>query len=801
MGGNVNNPFRQSRVFLSYARADGQEFARELRTRLEAEHIPLWQDRVSLEGGRDWWLQIVEALDQVEFMVLIMTPAALQSPIVRKEWRYARQQGVCVYPVKGPFPIDFAIMPRWMRDVHWYDLDFEWLKLVFDLQRSCTQPHVPFMVEELPADFIERPQESEALISKLLDKKREEPVAITAALRGAGGYGKTTLARALCHNERILEAFDDGILWVTLGEHPSSLLGKVEDLIYMLSHERPGFAGIDAAIARFSELLTDRDILLVIDDVWNDAHLRPFLQGGTRCARLITTRDEGVLPRVVDRIQVDAMQPDQAVKLLSAGLIPVPDSVEETTALRRLATRLGEWPLLLTLVNSALRERVRRGQLLADALLYIKKTLEKRGLTAFDAQNAQERSQAVKNTLGVSFDLLSANDFARYRELAIFPEDVDIPLATIQRLWEATGGLDELDTEEVCERLYRFSLLLRCDWATRTIRLHDVIRSYLQQEVGSAELRSLQAHFLDVYKCDRWADLSTKEPYLWEHLAYHLIAAERINKLIETVTDLRYLATKAYVRHSAQSVEADLSRAEELSSDLVVFLLKRSVGNMGHLLNQCASQFETECTLLNHLVYRHEELSPFCERFQRELPRPSLVAQFLLPDFSHPALLRTLQGHTNDVTGCAYSPDGRWIVSASYDQTLKVWDASSGTAHLTLQGYTDWLRGCTYSPDGRWIVSASSDQTLKVWDASSGTAHLTLRGHAGSVTGCAYSPDGRWIVSASRDHTLKVWDVKTGRSPAVLRVEGALFGCCFSADGEHLITCGKQGLYFLRLVH
>jgi hypothetical protein len=193
MVGRIDRRIRQPRVFLSYARSDGQEFARHLRTRLEAEHIPLWQDRVSLEGGRDWWLQIAEALDHVEFMVLVMTPAALQSPIVRREWRYARQKGVCVYPVKGPLPIDFSSLPRWMRDVHWYDLDDEWTKFILDLNRRCEQPSVPFMVEELPEDFVERPQEFDALITMLLDQKREEPIAITAALRGAGGYGKTTM--------------------------------------------------------------------------------------------------------------------------------------------------------------------------------------------------------------------------------------------------------------------------------------------------------------------------------------------------------------------------------------------------------------------------------------------------------------------------------------------------------------------------------------------------------------------------------------------------------------------------------
>ena len=92
----ITNANIAPRVFLSYARYDGEPFATELRHRLEAEHIPLWQDRVGLEGGRDWWLQIVEALDRVEFMVMVMTPAALESPTVHKEWRTARQKGVCV---------------------------------------------------------------------------------------------------------------------------------------------------------------------------------------------------------------------------------------------------------------------------------------------------------------------------------------------------------------------------------------------------------------------------------------------------------------------------------------------------------------------------------------------------------------------------------------------------------------------------------------------------------------------------------------------------------------------------------
>ena len=331
-------------VFISYSRSDGETFADRLRSRLDMEGIPVWQDHVRMQGGRDWWLQITDALNKVEYMVLVMTPDALCSPIIRKEWRYARQQGVCVYPVKGVADamLDYANLPRWMRTSHFYDVGGlddrtgpEWTKFVNDLNTRCQQPRVPFMVEDLPEHFVPRPEEFDRLHIWLLDKEREEPVAITAALRGAGGYGKTTLARALCHSEAIQKAFDDGILWVTLGENPGDLIGRVQDLIQTLDETQPKFTTINAAVARLVELLADRDILIVIDDVWDGAHLKPFMQGGPRCARLITTRNLDTLPANAKDAAVDAMQPEEAIELLRKGLPPG----NETDLCKLAATR------------------------------------------------------------------------------------------------------------------------------------------------------------------------------------------------------------------------------------------------------------------------------------------------------------------------------------------------------------------------------------------------------------------------------------------------------------------------------
>src|SRR5438876_316712 len=649
------------------------------------------------------------------------------------------------------------------------------------------------MAKVPPDDFVARPQEFEALKRHILHGQRDRSAAITVALRGAGGYGKTTLAQALCYDPEIQGAFPDGILWVTLGEWPKNLIGHIEDLLYFLSGERSGFASLDAVITKLKQTLADHACLLVLDDVWCADDLTPFLQGGSRCAHLITTRNDQVFPATAKRIPVDAMHQQEAIELLQAGLGIRHKSAEQEQTFRTLASRLGEWPLLLRLANGILRERiVNLHEPVPAALDFLRKLFDKYGVVAFDAKNAQERWQAVERTLQVSLAQLNVQEMARYEELAIFPEDVDIPLITVQRLWQATGNWDELDTDALCQRLSSLSLLLSNDLTKRRIRLHDVVRNYLQVKVG-ARLSALHERFLDAYDLHRWADLSLDEPYLWEQLAHHLLAAGRVDMLVETVKDLRYLATKVCVCRNAYAAESDVLRAQErMPNDRTLTLLQRHLANLSYLLNRCETLREVENTLLCYLCLV-KEISSLSDQFQRELSRPLLLAQHPLPDLPHPALVRTLQGHTDWVNSCAVSPDGTWIVSASNDKTLKMWDAQSGTECLTLKGHTHWVRGCAVSPDGTWIVSASTDNTLKVWDAHTGAERFTLKGHTRGVRGCAVSPDGAWIISASEDNTLKVWDAQSGTEHYTLQGHTlGLYGCAVSPDGTWVVSASND---------
>lgn len=157
------------------------------------------------------------------------------------------------------------------------------------------------------------------------------------------------------------------------------------------------------------------------------------------------------------------------------------------------------------------------------------------------------------------------------------------------------------------------------------------------------------------------------------------------------------------------------------------------------------------------------------------------------------ALVRTLEGHIGGAHGLALSADGRIVVSAGADKTVKMWDWATGKLVRVLQGNTAPIWAIAVTPDGRYAISASLDRTLRIWELATGRLVRTLEGHDDWVTGVAITPDGRSIISSSQDTTLAIWDLHSGDRIAQIAVNAAIYCCALAADGSFVVTGDASG--------
>jgi WD40 repeat protein len=154
-----------------------------------------------------------------------------------------------------------------------------------------------------------------------------------------------------------------------------------------------------------------------------------------------------------------------------------------------------------------------------------------------------------------------------------------------------------------------------------------------------------------------------------------------------------------------------------------------------------------------------------------------------------------LEGHIEPVWSVAVTPDSKRAVSASWDNTLKVWDLASGTCTATFKGHKEPVNSVAVTPDGKRAVSASWDNTLKVWDLASGKCTSTLKGHKGEIYSATVTPDGKWVVSGSEDKTLKVWNLASGKCLATMEGHTGWIGnwaLAVTPDSKQLVSGYKD---------
>ncbi len=579
--------FTTYQAMISYSRHDDMAFVEKLQNSLETvfqirskrSRRYFWRDLTDMPSqGRGFRQEIKDAIDASERVLLIVGEKAMTSPEVRMEWEYALS--ICKPIVPLLRAGDWSLLPTELANLPGYDFrdDMPFDERLNQLTGVMREQPLPLgklvNVTSLPAQFQPRPVQLASVKASLL-RDVMQPIVDTSPTRkvgmhGMGGIGKSILASAVVHDCDIRRSYPDGIIWINLGQEPN-LATRLADVCRALG-DGPStmFADIDSGRSRLSELIASRQALLVLDDLWSLEHANAFNFSSPRSSMLVTTRIENLLDEIgAIKHQVDILTETEALRLMARHLSP-PDFTSpynEPEQIRRLDTMVTEMPpdalavarecgyLPLALVISASHKR--KGIPWKSLLNALQTT------TSF----AKHPNGTVLKTIDVSVKALEQEQPGsehRYQQLAIFPEDMPIPDATLMTLW-VDEDFSQFEAQVLTSELITRALVIPLiQGEERRFRLHDLQQDYVRLTLPDWHVTNERLIQRYREQCSGPWHMGPNDGYFFERLSYHLRTAGRKHELYGLLTETPdWMETKFVATGSDNSYVWDIRQGIE----------------------------------------------------------------------------------------------------------------------------------------------------------------------------------------------------------------------------------------------
>ena len=156
--------------------------------------------------------------------------------------------------------------------------------------------------------------------------------------------------------------------------------------------------------------------------------------------------------------------------------------------------------------------------------------------------------------------------------------------------------------------------------------------------------------------------------------------------------------------------------------------------------------------------------------------------------------VRDLVESSDSVFAVAFSPDSKLVAAAGADRAIRIFEVETGKLVSTIEDHADWVLDIAFSPDSKRLASASRDKTAKVFDVAKKESLVTFPGHAESVYAVSFTPDGKGVVSAGGDNQIRFWnpDEDGKQTGNIGGFGGAIFRIAYTPDGKRLVACSAD---------